>query len=735
MQRLHRWRTHIGLSILAALSSGLIGAVWGRHYALADTLERNRKNFASLARYASDQRWAAMLGWGGLWLLYAAACWWMARRRHGSSTARKEAALVSIILIGWLAMALPWLWTYPGSSLDLFDYNGRGHMLAHMGLSPLSTTPAQAFNDAFYPYLAWRSVVDSYGPAWELISAGTHALAGDQPSLRATLTTALTLYRVQALLLSGGVAALLWLWLRRERPQLATSALLLWLWNPLVLYETANGGHNDGWMLILVLLAAGAVLRGRGVLALLALALAAHFKITALLVLPPLGIVYWRRWGWRRTGQALLIALPLAAAGSWLLFQPLGGWQVWRVWLDDRSRFAHGSLGYWWAYAQASDGKVTADLARQSGIVASSIFAALLLGLLLWGWRRRTDLATLAWGTVAGYLLIGAFWFQPWYGLWLLPWAVLSRSRRIMGLTLGYLALVSTQMFIETWWAPPLRAALGAHAPDLLIGVPQLLGILGGLLSLGWFWWSDRRSIRYTHEDLLMSSTGTRTLVIVAKEPTPGRVKTRLGATLGHDRAAALYRAFSADTFRLIDQLPATSLAIAHWPPEAGVHFQRELGARGLIFAQEGADFGARLHHAFATAAAHGAERIVLIGTDSPSLPISIIEQAFARLDDQHIDGVIGPCSDGGWYLLGLRQPHAALFHDIAWSTEVVYQQTLERAAAAGLRLESLPTWYDIDTEADLARLHSDLAARPDASASHTLPLLTPLLKRAEALQ
>lgn len=219
----------------------------------------------------------------------------------------------------------------------------------------------------------------------------------------------------------------------------------------------------------------------------------------------------------------------------------------------------------------------------------------------------------------------------------------------------------------------------------------------------------------------------TQALIIVAKEPQPGRVKTRLGATLGYGKAASLYRAFTSDTLRLAATLAHTTLALAYWPPEGAAYFQT-LADPGIgVFSQKGVDFGARLHNAFAMLAEQGHTRLVLIGTDSPSLPVDHIIQAFALLDDPACDVVLGPCDDGGWYLMGLRQPHQALFDHIPWSTEAVYQATCDQAGAVGLRVMTLPFWYDVDTQSDLERLYHDLVERPNAVESVTLPLLRPL--------
>jgi len=106
-----------------------------------------------------------------------------------------------------------------------------------------------------------------------------------------------------------------------------------------------------------------------------------------------------------------------------------------------------------------------------------------------------------------------------------------------------------------------------------------------------------------------------------------------------------------------------------------------------------------------------------VIGSDVPTLPSAVLEAALDRLAGA--DLVLGPSEDGGYYLIGLREPRAALFADMAWSTEVVFDETMRRASALGLDVGLLPAWFDVDTPADLERLEASLAA-PGAGARHT---------------
>lgn len=204
-----------------------------------------------------------------------------------------------------------------------------------------------------------------------------------------------------------------------------------------------------------------------------------------------------------------------------------------------------------------------------------------------------------------------------------------------------------------------------------------------------------------------MQHPARRCLIVVAKSPLAGTAKTRLAAGIGVTRTAALYQSFLNDTIGLAGRIPACRLAFSFWPASAAAFF-RELHPDAELLPQQGDDFGSRLLSAFVQAAALGYDRMILIGSDNPGLPIAYVEQAFAALDETPV--VLGPAEDGGWYLLGLRTPQPALFHrDIAWSTAVVATQTRVAAAAAGLALVEMPPWYDIDTAAELPRLLTDL--------------------------
>lgn len=207
-------------------------------------------------------------------------------------------------------------------------------------------------------------------------------------------------------------------------------------------------------------------------------------------------------------------------------------------------------------------------------------------------------------------------------------------------------------------------------------------------------------------------------MVVVAKSPRPGEVKTRLCPPLALSDAAALHGAFLRDTIESLGLLTNVQVVVAYAPAEDRAVF--EAACRGAILvAQPDGDLGARLAATFETLHARGFRRVVAIGADTPTLPSGFVRRAFALLNRPDIDVVLGPADDGGYYLIGLAAPQPALFRDIAWSTDRVRALTIDRAADAGLRLVCLPLWRDVDTFADLTRLALDLGMNGQTNA-HT---------------
>ncbi len=196
----------------------------------------------------------------------------------------------------------------------------------------------------------------------------------------------------------------------------------------------------------------------------------------------------------------------------------------------------------------------------------------------------------------------------------------------------------------------------------------------------------------------------TACLVVVAKRPERGKVKTRIAAVLGDDRALELYRSALFDTLALAMSITDVAHVLTYAPAtdDARDYFEQVAPAFELI-PQSGASLGERLGGVFA----HLLQRyrpVVSIGSDSPDLPPAFIARAFEMLRGE-ADVVLGPADDGGYYLLGMQTMQPTLFERIHWSTEVVAEQTRQRAADARLRLAELPLWHDLDIVDDLRAL------------------------------
>jgi uncharacterized protein len=196
--------------------------------------------------------------------------------------------------------------------------------------------------------------------------------------------------------------------------------------------------------------------------------------------------------------------------------------------------------------------------------------------------------------------------------------------------------------------------------------------------------------------------------VVFAREPLLGRVKTRLAKKVGDETALALHRAFVDDTVALARGVAERTVLAVAGDPESFAHLDVER------IAQADGDLGARMDHAITSQLAHGP--VCIIGSDSPALPRSDLERAFAEL--KRHDVVIGPSSDGGYWLIGARVPVPELFAQMAWGTAGVFAETAgrlrERNAAR------LPIHYDVDEPQDLERLITDLQSLPDTVAPAT---------------
>lgn len=199
-------------------------------------------------------------------------------------------------------------------------------------------------------------------------------------------------------------------------------------------------------------------------------------------------------------------------------------------------------------------------------------------------------------------------------------------------------------------------------------------------------------------------------VVVMAKAPRAGQVKTRLVPPLTYSQAAALAGCFIRDTVLNVRQTVDT-LMIAYAPANARQDLEPILPSNVLWFQQRGDDLGERLDSVVNHLSTLGYGPVVILGADSPTLPATFVQQALEVLVSGHADVTLGPTTDGGYYLVGMNSTVAGLFRNIDWSTRFTYEQTAANATALNLRLHTLPMWYDVDTPADLYLLREQMFA------------------------
>ncbi len=223
--------------------------------------------------------------------------------------------------------------------------------------------------------------------------------------------------------------------------------------------------------------------------------------------------------------------------------------------------------------------------------------------------------------------------------------------------------------------------------------------------------------------------TGAQTataIVVVAKAPQPGKVKTRLCPPLSPQQAARLYEGFLLDTLSVALAVPHCAVKIVCPTGQDASELAALVPGEVGYIVQSQPGLTAALSETFGACVAAGYSKVLCISSDNPNLPVEYLIQAIERLDE--VEVVLGPSEDGGYYLVGAKKVYPSLFEGMEWSNELVLSETLRRVAEARLSQALLPEWYDLDTGLDLVRLARDfLTPDSDGRASRTRQVLETL--------
>ena len=403
---------------LVLLTLGVLSALiyWfglTQPYHLFDLYQQPLLDLRKLTEGYPEKLWPLVIEFVILFALYLAA-WQMVRRTHTRS--------VWFIVIGSvIAFSVILLFMYPYDAADIFDNIMHGRILSVYGANPFRDVAVQFPADPFLPYVAWRKSISAYGPGWEITAGLSARLAGNG--------IADECLRLQSWSLVGfmaGCAGLIAAILRRLAPDRVLAGVVLFLWNPVVLYETIGQGHNDVAMLFWMLLAVWLLLKKRYTLTIIALLIGALFKYIPVLFIPAALAIALRDLGatrsrWRYLGVTAIVSIALvvlAYAPFWNGIETLSITRRTNLYTTSLPAVAYNLL-------QFSLSKE--DAARTVSLTALAITAIAALIVAWRAWRDRSELSFTRsmFYLTAFYLLVTVPWFHTWYAVWIIGLAAL----------------------------------------------------------------------------------------------------------------------------------------------------------------------------------------------------------------------------------------------------------------------------------------------------------------------
>lgn len=619
-----------------------------------------------------------------------------------ATAANTKHALLITFAIG-LILRLALLFIEPHLSTDAFRYVWDGRVQG-AGINPYRYVPsapelAWLRDTAIFPFINRADyAVTIYPPAAEMLFFLVGRIADGLLAMRLTFIA----FEVVT------VAVLLDLLRRIGQPP---ARVIAYVWHPLAIWEIAGSAHIDAAMVALMMCGIWivAVLR-RPVAGAAMIALAAMMKPLAALALP----FAWRPWDWRAPAAAvavvILVYLPYLSVGTGM-FQFVGGY------LQEES--INSGEAFWpvWLLTSVAGPLTWAKPLYLLGAAGLLVILALRLAFAT-DETTKARLRRLSWLALAGIFALSPA--NPWYFLILVPFVVLVGSPPLWAATICcYLLydLLGGDLYIPFWVRD---------------------GILHVAVIAGCLWMLLRPKMQDGRRDAgtVAPVSGTAApagpavpaakvaVAIICKTPITGKSKTRLSPPLRPEECAEISACFITDlgsTIGGLDRAIAAGCAV-YTPAGSEMALRSLLPADFQLVLQGEGDLGDRLLQGVTDLLAAGYAGAILINSDSPTLPPTILQAAIEAVRDGD-KVVLSPAIDGGYTLIGLSCAYRRLFQDIPWSTEVVFQLTLDRAREIGLPVVILDPWYDIDDAGSYAMLEAELGGQRPSFAKPTMPL------------
>lgn len=492
------------LFMFVLVAGAAIYTVLAWHYRLVPTLPKLRAQVGSLSKgswTAATYLALAGIALHGLYVLGGLICWRIVPTQRVIYAVWFGAAAVAVILIS----------IYPVTSTDIFDYLFRGRIAAHYGQNPYIALPNQFKKDPLFATIGWPNAPSAYGPLWEMLSQALAMVGGASLLLNVLLHKTVG---VLTYLLCGGA---IWRITRASGRHMQLLGSYLWLWSPLTIWEILAAGHNDGLLILSVLLGIWACERGYTRWAVLALTVGTLLKFLPVILLP-LVVVYGMRslTTWRARLRLLAESVVLFGVVTVLAYWPYWAGPQTLHNIAVREEFATsaplavlsyglreaGVLQWINATLQALGLPHPANGHDVMAAVSRSGSALLALGLTwqLWQiWRNGRGIARAVFGLLLWYLVLGSQWFQPWYVLWLLGLLALRPERRTWAWISVWALAGQASYLLQFFGQPYLFRQLGATWGGQRFATQALYGIIIFLPPLlvwgiGWLWSRRRRS-------------------------------------------------------------------------------------------------------------------------------------------------------------------------------------------------------------------------------------------------